>query len=259
MRFALGLEYDGTHYFGWQRQRNHLSIQAQLEAAISRVANEPIATVCAGRTDAKVHAFAQVVHFDTVACRSEQGWLRGINTYLPRDIRVKWIKEVPPEFDARKAALSRRYCYLIVNQPVSPGILRHAATWVYTALDINKMQEAANFLLGTHDFSAFRAAECQAKTPIRTISEIQFLPIRGNIILDIMGNAFLHHMVRNIMGSLILVGKQKKEASWIADVLASRDRRQAGMMAPPEGLYLSEVVYPQHFNLPKCASLPWFL
>lgn len=259
MRMAMGLEYDGTHYFGWQRQKNHCSIQASLEKAISFVANEPILTACAGRTDAKVHACAQVVHFDTVAIRSEHAWIRGVNTHLSHDIRVKWIKEVPSHFDARKSALSRRYRYVLINDTVSPSILRHAAAWVHQKLDITCMQQAANYLLGTHDFSAFRGSQCQAKTPIRTILEIQLFSLRGNIILDIMANAFLHHMVRNIMGSLILVGQQKVPPEWMAEVLDSRERTRAGMMAPPQGLYLCQVNYPDHFNLPNQPIRAWFL
>lgn len=258
-RIALGIEYDGTHYFGWQRQRNHRSIQAELEKAISRVADHSILTACAGRTDAKVHAYGQVVHFDTTAVRPSQAWLRGINTYLSHDIRVKWCVEVPKEFDARKSALTRRYNYVMITDPVSPGILRNAATWVFSELNLSKMQEAANHLLGTHDFSAFRGAQCQAKTPIRTVSSIQFKALRGNIILDITANAFLYHMVRNIVGSLLLVGNQKYNPDWIAEVLLSRDRTRAGKMAPPQGLYLREVDYPKHFDLPKISSQAWFL
>lgn len=259
MRIALGIEYDGTHYFGWQRQRNHRSIQAELERAIARVADHAVLAACAGRTDAKVHACGQVVHFDTTAVRSDHAWLRGINTYLPRDIRVKWCKEVPAEFDARKSALGRRYNYVIINEPISPGILRHAATWTFSTLDLSKMQEAANYLLGTHNFSAFRGSQCQAKTPIRTVYSVQWKALRGHIIFDITANAFLHHMVRNIVGSLLLVGKQSYNPDWLAEILLSCDRRRAGKMAPPQGLYLREVIYPAHFSLPEMSSRAWFL
>lgn len=257
-RIALGIEYDGTNYFGWQRQRHQHSVQAALEAAISKVADHAVLTACAGRTDAKVHACGQVVHFDTQALRSHDAWLRGINTNLPRDIRVKWICEVPPDFDARKSAIHRRYAYVISNQPVSPGILRHAMTWVYRQLDVEKMQIGANYLLGTHDFSAFRGAHCQAKTPVRTLSAITFSRSRDKIIMDITANAFLHHMVRNIVGTLLQVGLNKKSPDWVQSVLKSCDRRQAGMMAPPQGLYLLNVNYPEHFNLPLSIKDPWF-
>lgn len=258
-RIALGIEYDGTNYFGWQRQRHHVSVQGELESAISKVADHAVLTACAGRTDAKVHACGQVIHFDTTALRSLDAWLKGINTHLPRDIRVKWSCDVPLTFDARKSALNRRYIYVILNQPVSSGILRHATTWIYHNLDISKMQVAANYLLGTHDFTAFRGAHCQAKTPIRTISAIEFTQIREKIIFDITANAFLHHMVRNIVGTLLLVGQQKCPPEWVQTVLQSRDRRQAGAMAPPQGLYLLNVSYPEYFNLPQISDRPWFL
>lgn len=258
-RIALGIEYDGTNYYGWQRQRHHLSVQSTLELAISKVADHPITTACAGRTDAKVHAWEQVVHFDTHALRDHNAWLKGINTNLPRDIRVKWSCDVPLVFDARKSALYRRYVYVILNESISSSILRHAVTWIYYNLDIAKMQEAANYLLGTHDFSAFRGAHCQAKTPIRTISNVQFTRYREKIIFDITANAFLHHMVRNIVGTLLLVGQGKFSPEWISNVLSSRDRREAGAMAPPQGLYLLNVAYPEHFNLPTLSNQPWFL
>lgn len=258
-RIALGVEYDGTHYFGWQRQAQHVSIQSTLEHAIARVADHAVTTVCAGRTDAKVHAFLQVVHFDTAAIRSEHAWLRGINTYLPRDIRVKWVKSMPPEFNARQSAIQRRYNYVIMNHPVSSGALRHMVTWVRDDLDMARMQAGANYLLGTHDFSAFRGADCQAKTPVRTIVEGQFREHRSHIIFDIAANAFLHHMVRNIVGSLLWVGRGKRDPEWISTLLASRDRTRAGAMAPAQGLYLVKVSYSNNFDLPCLKEAPWFL
>lgn len=258
-RIALGIEYDGTNYFGWQRQRHQASVQAALEGAISKVADHPVLTYCAGRTDAKVHACGQVVHFDTTALRTHDAWLKGINTHLPRDIRVKWTCDVSDEFDARKSALNRRYAYVILNESVSPGILRHAMTWIYRELDVDKMHEAATYLLGTHDFSAFRGAHCQAKTPIRSLYSIRFFRHRDRMILDITANAFLHHMVRNIVGTLLMVGMNKSPPEWVQSVLQSRDRKQAGVMAPPQGLYLLNVAYPEHFNLPQFNPTPWFL
>lgn len=257
-RIALGIEYDGSRYCGWQRQINSLSIQENLENALSKVANHPIMTFCAGRTDAGVHASNQVIHFETEALRDKVAWVRGVNSYLPLDIRVCWMQVVPDEFDARKSAVSRRYCYVMVNRPVSPGIMRHGVTWVLPTLDVQAMQKAAQHLLGKHDFSSFRGANCQAKTPIRTITAISLHANGDNIILDITANAFLYHMVRNIVGSLIMVGQGKCEESWIKDVLDAKDRRLAGHKAPPNGLYLVEVKYPSKFELEAALRMPWF-
>lgn len=257
-RIALGIEYDGSRYFGWQRQNKNPSVQENLEMALSKVANHPVLTFCAGRTDAGVHASNQVVHFDTEAIREPIAWIRGVNSYLPLDIRVCWMRMVSPLFDARKSALSRRYCYVMVNRAVSPGIMRHGVTWVLPALNVEAMEEAAQHLLGKHDFSSFRGAHCQAKTATRTISAVHLRTAGDNIILDITANAFLYHMVRNIVGSLLMVGQGKCETSWIKDVLMAKDRRLAGHTAPPQGLYLVDVRYPDNFELPAPIRMPWF-
>lgn len=257
-RIALGVEYDGSRYFGWQRQLNNPSIQECLENAISKVADQPVTVFCAGRTDTGVHASNQVVHFETSAIRTPIAWIRGVNSYLPLDIRVCWQHDVPNDFDARKSALSRRYCYVMVNRAVSPGIMRHGVTWVLPPLNVQAMQKAADYLLGKHDFSSFRGAHCQAKTATRTILAIKIHSMGDNIILDITANAFLYHMVRNIVGTLMMVGQGKCEESWVRDVLTAKDRRLAGHTAPPSGLYLVDVRYPSHFNLPDPLRMPWF-
>ncbi|MBS0286987.1 MAG: tRNA pseudouridine(38-40) synthase TruA [Proteobacteria bacterium] len=258
-RLAFGIEYDGSAYCGWQRQNHSPSIQAVVEAAISKVANHPVSVFCAGRTDAGVHAFGQVIHFDTQALRTEYAWLRGVNTYLPKDVRVLWCKFVPPEFDARKSATQRRYCYVISNREVSPGIMHNAMTWVQGKLCINAMQEAAHFLVGKHDFTSFRGTQCQAKTPIRTIHRLDILRRGDRVLIDVTANAFLHHMVRNIAGSLIAVGQHKVSTAWIKEVLEAKDRRKAGMMAAANGLYLLKACYPTNFVLPLLESEPWFM
>lgn len=257
LRIALGVEYDGSRYFGWQRQAKSPSIQENLELALGKVANHPVVTFCAGRTDTGVHASNQVIHFETEALREPIAWVRGVNSYLPPDIRVCWMKVVPSDFDARKTALSRRYCYVMVNRDVSPGIMRHGVTWVLPTLNVAAMQTAAQHLLGKHDFSSFRGAHCQANTAIRTITSIGFSVFGDNIVLDITANAFLYHMVRNIVGTLMLVGQGKYDESWIKDVLAAKDRRLAGHTAPSQGLYLVEVRYPDLFELPA-PRMPWF-
>lgn len=257
-RIALGIEYDGANYSGWQRQQHHASVQALLEKAIAKIASHPIEVICAGRTDAGVHASGQVVHFDTSANRPEFAWIRGVNNYLPRDIRVCWGKSVDSSFNARKSALSRRYCYIILNRPVRPGILHHAVTWMLPPLDVAAMQKGAQHLLGTHDFTTFRASGCQAKTATRTLSQIHLMRRGDQIILDVTANAFLHHMVRNITGSLLEVGQNKQSPEWIAEILQARDRRRAGITAPPQGLYLIKVNYPDNYPIPSDVRLPWF-
>lgn len=258
-RMALGIEYDGANYYGWQRQAHKPSVQAHLEKALSKIAAHPIATFCAGRTDAGVHASGQVIHFETTAVRPVHAWIRGANAYLPPDIRVLWLRQVPEEFDARKSALARRYCYIIANQPVSPGILHRGVTWILPPLEVAAMQAAAQFLRGQHDFSSFRAAGCQAKTPVRTIQAFQIRQSGKYIVLDVIANAFLHHMVRNMAGSLILVGQHKQPVDWIQTVLQARDRRLAGSTAPPNGLYLTQVFYPDNYQIPLSPHVPWFL
>lgn len=258
-RIALGIEYEGTRYAGWQRQKHAPSVQAHLEKAISNVANTPIQVFCAGRTDAGVHACGQIIHFDTPISRCAQAWIKGVNAHLPRDIRVCWQKKVSTAFDARKSALSRRYCYVILNRPVPSGILHAAFTWIHKPLAITPMQKAAAYLIGTHDFSSFRAAFCQAKTPIRTIYSLEIKKKADTIIIDILANAFLYHMVRNIVGALMGIGHQRHSVEWMLKVLQAKDRRQASCTAPAQGLYLVDVQYPVEFGLPRMKpSMEWF-
>lgn len=254
MRIALGLQYDGTAYRGFQAQAGLATVQSELEAALSAVANEPVTVFCAGRTDAGVHARGQVVHFDTQAYRPNFRWLQGANAHLPHDIAVQWVKEVPDAFHARFAAKARVYRYVIANTPARNALTDRFATWIYYPLDHRKMHEAAQCLLGTHDFSAFRAAECQAKNPIKTIKYADITRQGDFVILDIKANAFLHHMVRNIIGTLLPIGQGDEPISFIRDVLESRCRTRAGITAKPCGLSLVEIHYPDHFNLPTHAN-----
>lgn len=257
MRIALGIEYDGTAFAGWQRQENGRTIQAVAEAAVSRVADHPVVLHCAGRTDAGVHAYEQVVHFDTIRGRGLRNWVLGANVNLPRDVTVRWARFVPDTFHARFSAVARRYCYRIVNRPVRLALDRSRAAWVHSPLDFSRMHEGAEALLGRHDFSAFRAAGCQAKTPIREIYDIH-LEKRGALIcLEVEANAFLHHMVRNIAGSLIAVGQGRHKPGWVTEILASRDRRRAGPTAPAQGLALRAIRYPSQFPLPTKGEPPW--
>jgi len=243
-RLAIGIEYDGTAYNGWQIQPHAPSIQNALNQAITRVADEPVACVGAGRTDTGVHASGQVAHFDTLAFRSARSWLLGINSNLPADVSVLWVVPVAAEFHARYSARSRSYRYVILNRQVRSALERHRAWWVRDPLDIDKMRQAAEYLLGEHDFSSFRAAGCQAHSPIRTMSDFQVSGVGERIVIECTANAFLHHMVRNLVGSLVRVGSGRESAHWIAEVLASRDRKVAGITAPASGLTLTHVGYP---------------
>ena len=244
MRIALGVEYDGTAYNGWQRQRTGRGVQESLEAALSEVANEPIVVVCAGRTDTGVHASGQVVHFDTSSRRSERSWLLGGNTNLPDDISVTWVARVSADFHARYSATSRSYRYQILNRLQRSALHRHRAWWIHVPLDIEAMSDAARPLIGEHDFSGFRAAGCQSTTPVREITSLEITRNGDWITIDVTANAFLQHMVRNITGTLVAVGKGDEPPSWVADVLAGRDRTAGGVAAPPHGLTLVSVEYP---------------
>jgi tRNA pseudouridine38-40 synthase len=256
-RIALGIEYDGSRYSGWQRQTKAPSVQATIENALSKVADEAITVFCAGRTDAGVHAYGQVIHFDTASLRNHLAWVRGANTYLPKDIRVLWCKEVPGDFDARRSAFARQYRYVIYNREISPGIMHQGKTWVFAKLNIQVMQEALHCLLGEHDFTSFRAAECQAKTAIRCITHVDINQMNHYITISITANAFLHHMVRNIVGTLVQIGKGNYAPDWMNTVLQAKDRRKAGMTAPPNGLYLERVSYDAKFELPSQTITPW--
>ena len=250
-RIALGVEYDGSAFAGWQRQVHARSVQAELQRALATVATHPIDTIAAGRTDAGVHALVQVVHFDTAVARPAQAWVLGTNSACDDDVSVLWAQVVPESFHARYSALSRTYVYRILNQPERPSLERKRACWVRRPLDGPRMHAAAQALVGSHDFSSFRASECQSKSPVRRLLEIDVQ--RSGVYVDvrIRANAFLHHMVRNIAGTLIAVGKGDREPGWVADVLARQDRRCAGPTAPPQGLYFAGVEYPVEFGLPS--------
>ncbi|MDF1653718.1 MAG: tRNA pseudouridine(38-40) synthase TruA [Coxiellaceae bacterium] len=259
-RIAMGIRYDGTAYHGWQAQFGELAtLQSKVEKAISCVANHSVAVTCAGRTDAGVHATQQVIHFDSDADRTENAWVFGANSHLPPDISVVWAQDVDNEFHARFSATSRRYRYILYNYKVRPGILRHAVGWHHKQLDESEMQQAAMHLIGEHDFSSFRGAGCQAKTAKRTVTEVAISRHKHLLIIEIEANAFLLHMVRNIVGSLFAVGSGYRDSDWMAEVLAAKDRREAGITASPSGLYLVEVNYPGVYSLPKIPIGPFFL
>lgn len=252
MRVALGVEYDGTNFRGWQTQQAGVrTVQEELERALSRVANQPITVVCAGRTDAGVHGTGQVAHFDTTAPRAMKSWVMGGNTNLPGDISVRWAVPVEEDFHARFAAMSRRYRYVIYNHGRPPGLFRHQVTWNHRPLDVSAMQEAAALLEGEHDFSSYRSVHCQAKSPVKTVHSLRLYQQGQLIILEAHANAFLMHMVRNIAGVLMSIGAGKRPVSWSRQVLEARDRRQGGVTAPPYGLYLVDIEYPPQFQLPR--------
>jgi tRNA pseudouridine38-40 synthase len=258
MRIALGIEYDGTDFCGWQVQNGTRTVQGAVEAALSKVANHPVQVVCAGRTDAGVHAVGQVVHFDSDAPRSMRSWLLGANSNLPRDVGVTWAQAVDSEFSARFAATARSYRYVILNRMTRPAVLRDRVCWQHRPLDEGLMQSAARHLLGEHDFSSFRALACQARHPVRTIHRLEVARSGDFIHIDVTANAFLHHMVRNIAGVLMTVGEGEKPVEWTAELLAARDRTVGGVTAPAGGLYLVAVEYPLRFGLSEEASPPRF-
>lgn len=251
IRIAIGLEYDGSRFLGWQTQPGGSAIQDVLERALAAIAGEGVAVTGAGRTDRGVHANAQVAHFDTAAVRPETAWVRGVNAFLPESIAVLWARPVDAEFHARFSAVARTYRYRLINRPVRPALVARHAGWYHATLDVGAMRSAARALLGEHDFSAFRAAECQAKTPVRTVHSIDLEQREGEIDFVIRANAFLHHMVRNIVGSLVYVGAGRQPAAWIGEVLASRDRNKAAPTFAPEGLYLEKIEYDTKWGLPQ--------
>ena len=250
-RIALGIQYDGSVYHGWQVQKVLKTIQGEVEKALSDVANHSVFVTCAGRTDAGVHASAQVVHFDTMAYRSNRSWVFGTNSKLPHDISVLWAKEVGEDFHARHSAIARRYRYIIYNHEIRPAILRKAVGWhYYRTLDEQLMKAGAQYLIGEHDFSSFQGASCQSYTPMRRIFQIKVYRIRCMVVIEIQANAFLLHMVRNIVGALITIGNGENPPDWAKAVLKAKSHQKRVMMASPKGLYLVEVNYPTNFELP---------
>ncbi len=250
MRIALGIEYDGRPFSGWQRQPHASSVQQVLETALSGVAAEPVSVVAAGRTDRGVHALAQVVHFDTTAHRPLTAWIRGSNALLPPEVAVLWAREVPETFHARFSAHFRSYDYFLLNHPVRPALMQGLWGWHHQPLILETMRQGASRLLGEHDFSAFRAAECQAKTPVKCLHEVRIDQQGQRFRFFFKADAVLHHMVRNMVGAPVAVGAGRHEPEWIARLLSSRDRTCAAPTFSPEGLYLKEVGYAPEWNLP---------
>ncbi|MGI9329239.1 MAG: tRNA pseudouridine(38-40) synthase TruA [Gammaproteobacteria bacterium] len=249
-RVAIGVEYDGTPYNGWQMQPHAPSIQDTLNDALSQVANETVSCVGAGRTDTGVHAAGQVAHFDTAAERTPRSWLLGLNSNLPSDISVQWAIAVSDDFHARYRATSRVYRYRILNQQARSALEHNRAWWVRQPLNVSAMRAAAGYFIGKHDFSAFRAAACQSKSPVRTLTRMELSQQGAMLCFEIEANAFLHHMVRNMLGTLVRVGRGEAEPVWVRDLLATRDRKLSGMTAPAAGLTLMAVRYPAIFGLP---------
>lgn len=253
-RIALGIEYDGRGYCGWQTQPGRCAIQDHLEAALARIHGAPVQTVVAGRTDAGVHAFAQVVHFDSAHARPEQAWVRGVNAHLPEGVSILWARRVPDAFDARRSALDRTYRYFLLNRAVRPALLAGRVGWVFGELDLAAMAEAGKLLEGTHDFTAFRAAECQANTPVRTMHQITVSRHGDFIMFEFRANAFLHHQIRNMVGALLWVGLGRRPRAWVGELLACKDRSKGAATFVPDGLYLAAVRYDAGFGLP-CVPL----
>lgn len=251
IRIVLGVEYDGSGFFGWQWQPNRPSVQGELEKALSKVANHPVTVICAGRTDTGVHALEQVVHFDVNAKRDLHAWLLGGNSYLPGGIRVIWVKQAVDDFHARYSAIARLYRYVILNRPVKSALLGKQTTWCYHPLDAEVMNKAAQHLVGNHDFSSFRAQGCQSKSPFRMVHFVDVYRSADKVIIQICANAFLHHMVRNIAGVLIDIGTGKQAENWTMALLAAKKRAVGGVTATPDGLYLESVCYPDCYGIPK--------
>ena len=259
-RWALGIEYDGSAFHGYQVQANRpATVQQVLETALSEVAGHPVRVFCAGRTDAGVHATNQVLHFDAFAVRSPRAWVQGINSLAPAAVTVRWAVPVEQEFHARFRACARRYLYVLAESPTRLALGRGHVSVVRTAVDVAAMDAAAQVLVGQHDFSAFRAAGCQASTAVRNLSLLRVRRSAGLVLVDVVANAFLQHMVRNLVGSLLLIGNGRKAPAWLRGVLDSRDRRLAGPTAPAAGLYLTEVQYVRDYGFDSRHRLPWFI
>jgi len=259
-RVAMAIEYDGSQFNGWQTQNSGVpTVQQALQQALTTIANHNVKVICAGRTDSGVHATAQVVHFDTNAKRKMYGWVVGANKLLPKSVSVKWAKEVPLTFHARFSALQRRYRYLVYSSPYRQGIMKYGVSWERRSLNASLMNEAAQKLLGEHDFSSVQAAGCQAHSPVKTITNINVKQHGQLIVLDIQANSFLYHMVRNIMGLLIPVGAQEQSVEWIEKVIEQKDRKKGGVNALSHGLYFVSATYDECFDLPKLPPGPYFL
>jgi tRNA pseudouridine38-40 synthase len=243
MRIALTLEYDGSGFCGWQSQAGGGAVQDALESALSLVADAPIRVACAGRTDAGVHAIGQVVHFDTAALRPDTAWVRGVNSHLPASVAVRWAQSVPDDFHARFSATGRRYRYVLLNRGERPGLMAKRVGWFHRPLDADAMRAAAGLLLGEHDFSAFRAVECQAKSPVKTLRRADVTRHGDLLVFDFEASAFLHHMVRNIVGALVYIGKGAHPPEWVGELLAGRDRARAAPTFEACGLYFAGVDY----------------
>ena len=262
-RIVLGIEYDGSHFKGWQLQITGRTVQEVVEAALSKVANQSVRVFCTGRTDSGVHALAQVIHFDTNVVRDMGAWMRGGNCFLPDDVRIIWAQAAVGDFHARYSAIARFYRYVIINRPMKSALLRQQATWCYSPLDETKMHQGAQTLVGHHDFSSFRAKGCQSQSPQRMMYFIRVYRENERVIIDLSANAFLHHMVRNIAGVLIDIGTGKYPVEWVQNLLDLKNREQGGVTAAPYGLYLAGVYYPERYqikthaifkNLPKDAK-----
>ncbi len=250
MRIAIGIEYDGSAFWGWQTQPEGVTVQGVLESAIAHIAEHPVRLHAAGRTDTGVHALAQVAHFDTLTMRPQTAWVRGVNAYLPDSVRVLWAQPVPEEFHARFSATRRSYQYWLMNTPVAPAIQRLQLGWYHQPLSLQSMQQAIQYLLGEHDFSAFRASECQAKTPVKTMHEAYVVKEGDSFVFKFSADAFLHHQIRNMVGALIYVGNGKHPPEFIAELLNQRDRTLSPPTFSPNGLYLTAVQYDSRWCLP---------
>ncbi len=258
MRIAGCVEYDGSEFCGWQLQPGQPSVQAAVESALSKVANHPVRVHSAGRTDTGVHALGQIVHFDTDSVRPENAWVMGTNSKLPDSVSLLWTRAVQSTFHARFSATSRSYRYVILNRRGRPGNLARQVAWHAGQLDTERMNSAAKALIGTHDFSAFRAARCSSKNPVKTVTALQVERYQAWVWIDVEASGYLHHMVRNIAGTLLAVGRGEKHIGWAAEVLAGKDRTRAGATATPEGLYFVAAVYPDRYGLPAPARPPKF-
>ncbi len=255
MKIALGIEYDGSGYLGWQKQNAAPTIQETLETALSEIADERISVTCAGRTDKGVHAVQQVVHFETSVIRPVYAWILGSNTKLPGDIAVTWAKNMSNDFHARFSAVKRTYQYVILNRRSRPAIFNKRVTWKCRELDLDRIKSATEIFIGEHDFTSLRSAHCQAKSAVREVFSLEVNRISAYIVITISANAFLHHMVRNIAGVLMSIGEGMESVKWAEEVLSAKDRTVGGVTAPPDGLYLADISYPEHFAIPAGETL----